>query len=67
MISEEQRIAALEAVSRQQTVQIDDQEGRIVRLENDVRLAKIGLVAVRWAVGIGIGTAIIVLLERALA
>jgi len=43
-----------------------DLEARLVSMENDIRLAKLGLTVFRWAAGVAIATGIIVLVERAL-
>ena len=50
----------------QDTHRHTDLEKRLALIENDIKLAKIGLTAFRWAVGVAIATGIIVLVERAL-
>ena len=50
----------------QDTHRHTDLETRLALIENDIKLAKIGLTAFRWAVGVAIATGIIVLVERAL-
>jgi len=39
-------------------------EIRLKAIEGDIKLAKIALQVARWAVGIGIATAIIIIVER---
>ena len=41
-------------------------EGRLVSMENDIRLAKLGLTVFRWAAGVAIATGIIILVQRLL-
>jgi len=43
-----------------------DYEERLASIENDIRLAKIGLTVLRWAAGVAIATGIIVLVQRLL-
>ena len=51
----------------QETHRHTDLENRIASMEADIKLAKIGLQVVRWSVGVAIATAIILLVQRALA
>ena len=44
-----------------------DLEARVASIENDIRLAKVGLMVLRWAAGVAIATGIIVVVQRLLA
>lgn len=48
------------------THQHPDIEKRLTAVENDIRLAKIGLTVFRWAASVAIATGIIVLVQRVL-
>jgi hypothetical protein len=43
-----------------------DIEKRLVSIENDIRLAKLGLLVIRWSIGLAIATAIIAAVQRLL-